>query len=65
MDLVEVARFDPPRALDDLEAWKQRHADRLRAVPVEDVAFDIGRAAAGGDFARVRIAPAYANLFLD
>jgi hypothetical protein len=54
--LVTIAEFSPPDAVRQLEEWRRRNADALAAIPLDEVVFDVGRAVAGGDYARVRVA---------
>ena len=63
MAYVTVADFRPPSALTELREWRKHHADTLDRLPDEAVRIDIGRAANGGDFARVMVADQFASQF--
>jgi hypothetical protein len=61
-----VAEFIPPDALAALDAWKERNADALAAVPSDAVRIDIGwtNHPDGSTFARVQVEEEYADRFV-
>jgi hypothetical protein len=63
VSLATVAEFRPPDAVGQLEDWRRRHADALARVPERELVIDVGRAAEGGDLARVRVEERYVELF--
>jgi hypothetical protein len=63
MVYVTVADFDPPSALTELREWQKHHGDALDQLPDDAVRIDVGRAANGGDFARVMVDDQFASQF--